>query len=352
MASNYNQRSNSSASRRSHTSTRQRPSRNKAKSFSFLRKPATSPRPRVEPRLANRQNPSDRRRRLNVEASRTSRVPQGLPKLLGVLLGVIAIVTLVMYLLSFTSMFPVRNIKTKDTAHIKADDIVKLANIDTKTTMLNYDKDLITKNIKRNPWVKSVSISRSFPSDLVVNITERKVGYIVLIGPESVAWYVSDDNYWIEPCILETDPNSETPKEELALAKAEKLGCYVIEDLPASIEPKSGYKVTGNVLTSISIYISEFSSEFKDRIASFSAPGEDSISCTLKSGVEVSLGNSVNVAEKEKIVTTILDEHENQVTYINVRLVDHPTYRKVNTSNVEAGSGAYPEQEKKDSDNQ
>ena len=349
MASNYNQRSNSSASRRSHTSTRQKPSRNKAKSFNFRRKPKNAPRPRVEPKLANSPNQANRRRRLNVEASRTSRVPQGLPKLLGLLLGVVAIVTLVLYLLSFTNMFPVRNIKTKDTAHIKADEIVKLADIDTSTTMLNFDKDQITKNIKRNPWVKSVSISRSFPSDLIVNITERKVGYIVLIGPESVAWYVSEDNYWIEPCILETDSKNDTPKDELALSKAEKLGCYVIEDLPASIEPKSGYKVTGNVLTSISIYTSEFSSEFKDRIASFSAPGEDSISCTLKSGVKVSLGNSVNVAEKEKIVTTILDEHENQVTYVNVRLVDHPTYRKVNTDNVEAGSGAYPEQKKQDS---
>lgn len=348
MASNYNQRSNSSASRRSHTSTRssRRSSRNKANPFTSFRRPKSAPRPRVEPRLASTPTSSDRRRKRRVEASRTSRVPQGLPSLLGLLLGVIAIVILVVYLLSFTNMFPVKNIRTKDTTHIKADEIVKLADIDASTTVLNFDKDKITKNIKRNPWVKSVSITRSFPSDLIVDITERKVGYIVLIGPESVAWYVSDDNYWIEPCVL--DDEKDTPKEEVALAKAEKLGCYVIQDLPASIEPKSGYKVTGNVLTSISIYTSEFSSEFKDRIASFSAPGEDSISCTLKSGVKVSLGNSVNVAEKEKIVTTILDEHENQVTYINVRLVDHPTYRKVNTSNVEAGSGAYPENDKQE----
>ena len=55
---------------------------------------------------------------------------------------------------------------------------------------------------------------------------------------------------------------------------------------------------------------------------------ESAIGCTLKNGVEVSLGAPEDIALKEAVALEILNQHSNDVTYINVRLPSKPTYRK------------------------
>ena len=80
--------------------------------------------------------------------------------------------------------------------------------------------------------------------------------------------------------------------------------------------------------------------EFKQRVVSYSAPDSEGISCILESGVEVSLGSPTNVASKVAVATQILDEYAGQVTYVNVRVPSRPTYRRIDSTYVQQGTGA------------
>ena len=62
-----------------------------------------------------------------------------------------------------------------------------------------------------------------------------------------------------------------------------------------------------------------------------STPSVEAISANLDNGVEVSLGDSDDIAKKERIVTKLLSQVEG-VTYINVRSPGSYTFRNAPTA--------------------
>ena len=105
------------------------------------------------------------------------------------------------------------------------------------------------------------------------------------------------------------------------------------------MSPKAGKSASDSCIQAVIEYESGFSSDFSSQIVRYSAASEQAISCTLKSGVLVSLGEPSDISSKEQVVTQILQENPDQVTYINVRVVSQPSYRKVDSDSVTAGSG-------------
>ena len=243
-----------------------------------------------------------------------------------VLLSVIAL--LVMAVLAQQGAFAISAIHAADSAHLTGDDIARLASVSSDTSLLTVDTTAISDNLKRNPWVKDVHIAREFPSTLRIEVTERVPRAVVLMSSGDRAWLLSDDNHWIEPLALDTGSGSWSGRD-IAYQKAQEMGCLFIENVPVSMVPASGSLENDAVLDAVWLYLAELSEEFRGTIISFSAPSENAISCTLQNGVEVSLGSPVDIAEKEAVVRAILDEHPNDVTYVNVRLPSKPTYRKV-----------------------
>lgn len=239
--------------------------------------------------------------------------------------------------LSNTPVFTIASIDADPTEHLTAENIGKLANVEEGTTLLSMDEAAITQNLKRNPWVGSVSFVREFPDRLKIVITERRVDCVVKMSTGSVCWCLGDDNVWIEPMNLTVLDGQSA--YDVALAFAQDLGALLITDVPASMSPSAGSVATDEVLLAIAAYRDQFSREFASQIACFSAASVESISCTLKSGVELSLGAPSNIEIKESVVGEILAKHPNQVTYINVRVPSQPSYRKVGTESVESGSG-------------
>lgn len=251
---------------------------------------------------------------------------------------VAAVLGVAFLVLSNTSTFQITSIDAVASDHVSADDIQKLAKVEEGTTLLNVDTNAITQNLMKNPWVESVSVEREFPDKLKISVTERTVEAVVVMSSRSVAWYLGEGEVWLEPVNL--DVSDEQSADDVALEKATSVGAILITGVPATVDPVAGSKATDDVIVAIRGYLDGFSSDFASQIVSFTAPSEASISCVLSSGVEVSLGSPSDISSKEEVVKSLLAEYPDELTYINVRVPSSPSYRKIDSSNVTAGTGA------------
>lgn len=251
---------------------------------------------------------------------------------------VAAVLGVAFLVLSNTSTFQITSIDAVASDHVSADDIQKLAKVEEGTTLLNVDTNAITQNLMKNPWVESVSVEREFPDKLKISVTERTVEAVVVMSSRSVAWYLGEGEVWLEPVNL--DVSDEQSTDDVALEKATSVGAILITGVPATVDPVAGSKATDEVIAAVRSYLDGFSSDFASQIVSFTAPSEASISCVLSSGVEVSLGSPTDISSKEEVVKSLLAEYPDELTYINVRVPSSPSYRRIDSTNVTAGTGA------------
>ena len=264
---------------------------------------------------------------------------------MGIVMRVVVVVAVVaadhgvaFLVLSNTSTFQITSIDAVASDHVSADDIQKLAKVEEGTTLLNVDTNAITQNLMKNPWVESVSVEREFPDKLKISVTERTVEAVVVMSSRSVAWYLGEGEVWLEPVNLDVSDGQSA--DDVALEKATSVDAILITGVPATVDPVAGSKATDDVIVAIRSYLDGFSSDFASQIVSFTAPSEASISCVLSSGVEVSLGSPSDISSKEEVVKSLLAEYPDELTYINVRVPSSPSYRKIDSSNVTAGTGA------------
>lgn len=114
---------------------------------------------------------------------------------------------------------------------------------------------------------------------------------------------------------------------DAAAALAQQDGVVLFTDVAADIEPSSGAEVTSEVLLAGLEYVNGFTASFRSEVRELSLESVEAISAILKSGIEVSLGEPVDIATKERIITRLL-EQEQGVVYINVSTPDHYTFRQ------------------------
>ena len=118
----------------------------------------------------------------------------------GIIVATLALLGLLALLvLSYTPLFTITGIDAEATDHMSADDIIRLALVPDGATLLNLDEGDITSNLKRNPWVGSVSYVREFPDHLRITVHETSVQAIVVMGTGNIAWTLGEGGVWIEP---------------------------------------------------------------------------------------------------------------------------------------------------------
>lgn len=342
--STSNQRLNSSASRPRATKRKKatsRPSVSKPKSSKVVRNSKVSqPRRSATRKLSTPARTNERAAtRAGVSSSRRSNAPQK-PGFLSSFSGGgsvavvaasavagLAVIALVVFLiLQQLPVFVISSINAEASSHVNAETIVKLASIEEGTTLLNVDVDQITSNIKRNPWVKDVTVSRQFPDTLSIGVEEKEVGAVVVIGAGASVWALSSDGTWIEPIQLDTNG---VDVATAALARAQEMGCLLISDVPASVDPVQGSASTDASIQAVLTFQSELSSDITSQARVYYASSEGSISLVLDSGLEISLGAAEDINSKSLALSEIMSTYPNQLTYINVRVASKPTYRKV-----------------------
>lgn len=278
--------------------------------------------------LAGLSVPDQGRERLSPAPSR--RAARGRSPVPYVLLGIVVlgvVAAIVVGVLSGLPVFVITGIDAQDSAHLSADTVAKLANVEEGTTLLNVDVDQVQQNVERNPWVKSVTVRREFPDRLAVTVEERTVWAVVLIGSGTTAWALGDDGVWIEPVQLDTSSSSDVTAA--ALAKASELGCLLITNVPSSVDPAQGSESTDAPVQAVLTYQQQLPPEITSQAQVYYAASEGSVSVVLQSGLEISLGTPSDVAAKAQALTELMNTYPDQLTYVNVRVPSKPTYRRI-----------------------
>lgn len=253
-----------------------------------------------------------------------------------VALGLIAII--VFFVLRDSSVFSVDEVVVEPTEHVTQSDVANLLHIEDGTTLLNFDRTEIAAQLKRDPWVGSVTVERQFPHTLKITVEEQALDALVVMNSGSMGWYLGSSGVWIEPVKITVADGQSVNDAALALARSK--GVLLITGVPATVDPQAGSEATDDVLTAVASFRDAFSADFSSKIVSYDASSADAISCVMESGVQVSLGSATNISYKEQVAAALLEKYAGQITYINVRTPSSASVRRVGSSDVTQGSGA------------
>lgn len=268
---------------------------------------------------------------------------KGKGKILGGILAALAVLAVVAIVVINSGLFAATDIQIHGSEHVTKHDAMQLINLPENTSLFNVDPDQITEGLKQNPWVSGVDVQRQFPHTLIITPTERKVIAIAYISSDDLAWAIGDDDTWIAPLSTSVEVDDQgnviTSGEgantltgiDAALTLAKHYGAVLLTDVSADVAPVSGQAVSSKAVKAGLDYARGFSSEFLDQVKDISTPSVEAISANLDNGVEVSLGDSDDIAKKERIVTKLLSQVEG-VTYINVRSPGNYTFRNAPTA--------------------
>lgn len=268
---------------------------------------------------------------------------KGKGKIVGGILAVLAVLAVVAVVVINSGLFAATDIQIQGSEHVTKHDAIQLIDLPEDTSLFNVNPDQITEGLKQNPWVSGVDVQRQFPHTLIITPTERKVIVIAYISSDDLAWAIGDDDTWIAPLSTSVDVDDQgnviTTGEgantlngiDAALALAKHYGAVLLTDVSADVAPVSGQAVNSKAVKAGLDYVRGFSSEFLGQVKDISTPSVEAISANLDNGIEVSLGDSDDIAKKERIVTKLLSQVEG-VTYINVRSPGNYTFRNAPTS--------------------
>ncbi|RGS90611.1 hypothetical protein DWX63_08730 [Collinsella sp. AF20-14LB] len=268
---------------------------------------------------------------------------KGKGKIAGGILAAVAVLAIIAIVVINSGLFAATDIQIHGSEHVTKHDAMQLINLPENTSLFNVDPDQITEGLKQNPWVSGVDVQRQFPHTLIITPTERKVIAIAYISSDDLAWAIGDDDTWIAPLSTSVEVDDQgnviTSGEgantltgiDAALTLAKHYGAVLLTDVSADVAPVSGQAVSSKAVKAGLDYARGFSSEFLDQVKDISTPSVEAISANFDNGVEVSLGDSGDIAKKERVVTKLLSQVEG-VTYINVRSPGNYTFRNAPTS--------------------
>lgn len=243
---------------------------------------------------------------------------------LAVLAGVVGVV------LSNTNLFPVEEVTVSGVTHLTAEELTDLAAVPEGSTLLNIDADGISSRLSSNAWVQSVTVDRVFPNTINLNVTERSISAVVEVTVDNSnhtqTWALASDGMWLMEI---PDQDSEEAQGIASAVYEDAANVLHITDIPYGSAPEAGtYCSNANIENALGI-IDGMTTELKDQVASVSAFSSDSTTLTLQSGVEIAFGDSNNIRDKELVCLQLLEEHPNQISYINVRSVNNPVWRSL-----------------------
>jgi len=247
---------------------------------------------------AAKREERERRQRL-IRLRRWAVILLAVLALLGVVWGLAAIAR--------APVFAVKDITVNGNRHLQREDVVRLAAIPPGTTLLRLPRSAIEDRLEASPWVADANVSRDFPSSVNIHITERRPIAVVDAGGTEL-WVVSTDGYW------------------LGKRSAEESGVVVVRDV-GEVAPRIGRRVVTKELLNAVKVASGLSPELKSMTRAISAPTVDKTAVITNDDVEIYFGPAVQLAAKDRLARKILQREKGKVVYINVRVVEAPTWR-------------------------
>ena len=170
-------------------------------------------------------------------------------------------------------------------------------------------------------------MKRVFPNTLELAVTERTIAAVVAVPTEDAKsvkrWAIASDHMWLMPI---PDQDSEAGKRTSPKVYEDAAAVLSITDVPYGTKAEIGtYCSDDNVSNALDI-VSGMTTELAGRVTKVSATDAEGTTLTLDDNVEIAFGKAENIRDKERVVLKIMEENPT-VVYINVRVVDRPTWR-------------------------
>lgn len=227
-------------------------------------------------------------------------------------------------------LFTIRNVTVNGVEHLTSAEMAQLAAVPADTTLMKVDADKIANRLKASAWVQDVKVNRIFPDTLELDVTEREVAAIVEIptnsGSAVKSWAIAKDHTWLMPI---PEPGSEAAKTTSAKIYEDADAVLHVKDVPLGTKAEIGKVCTdANVNNALDI-VSGMTTSLADQVVEIMAAGTAETTLVLDNGVEVAFGKAEDIRDKERVVKEILEQNPDGVSYINVRMVETPTWRAI-----------------------
>lgn len=247
--------------------------------------------------------------------------------ILGVIVGLVIVGLFTLFCLSKTDMFLIEEVKFEGADHLTTQEVSALVSIPQGTTLLSVDTESIEKSLERDAWVQSVDVERIFPNTLEIVVHEREVGAIVEIPMGQTQtiqnWAIAKDGTWL---MVIPSRESEIGSQLSQRIYDDAEGVLHITGVPYGLEPEIGKECTDDNVNNALEIISGMTTELADQVKTVNATDAESTLLTLNNNIEIAFGPATNIRDKERVCLQIMEDNPT-VVYINVRVVDRPTWR-------------------------
>lgn len=232
-----------------------------------------------------------------------------------------------------SDLFAITNVQVTGVEHLTATEMTELASVPANTTLLRVDAGGIQQRLLRDAWVKEASVNRVFPDTLELAITERTIAAVVSVPVDSAQntedWAIASDGTWLMSIPEAGSEASKTISQNVYDDAAEVLH---ISDVPLGVSPEVGTHCTdANIVNALDI-VNGLTTDLADQVKSVKATETTSTVLTLENGIEIAFGEAGTTEEirtKERVILKLMEENPGTISYINVRVVDRPTWRSL-----------------------
>jgi len=107
---------------------------------------------------------------------------------------ILAIIAMLMFL--FSELFNIKQISIINNQKISSQEIIKLSGLKTEVNMFKINKSKIINDIKTNPYVEKVQITRKLDGTILIDITERTATYMLEL--DNGYAYINNQGYVLE----------------------------------------------------------------------------------------------------------------------------------------------------------
>jgi cell division protein FtsQ len=197
---------------------------------------------------------------------------------------VVLIGAVVTWLVAFSSVFGVRTVTVRGIHTLRADQVRSAAKIDNGAPLVRLDTDGIRTRVEALPDVASAKVTTSFPSTVIITVSERVAVGVVQTG----SGYLLVDR---------TGNQFRTARDRPA-------------HLPLFVIPKgTDARETGGAVATVAAALP---ARIRARIASIQALDPQAITLLLTNGRVVRWGSADRSAQKARILPALLHERGDQ----------------------------------------
>jgi cell division protein FtsQ len=215
-----------------------------------------------------------------------SRIPHR--KLILAAMAVVLVAAAVTWVVAFSSVLGVRTVDVRGVHILNANQVRAAAKIDNGAPLVRLDTDGIRTRVEKLPDIASVKVMTSFPSTVIITVTERVAVGMLRSG-------TSGDNYLL---VDRTGDQFRTVADRPA-------------NLPLFVIPKgTSARTTGRAVATVA---ASLSAKLRSRIESIQALDPQAITLLLTNGRVVQWGSADRSTQKARILPALLKQDGQQL---------------------------------------